>query len=91
MNLKGQHFERVSDIQRELQVVLDSIKETDIHGAFEAWKKWRDCWILSQRDHFERYGRQKLSKLSQNLFFDLFRELSDRPSYIQAEDNIEAF
>jgi hypothetical protein len=38
MKLKGQRFERVSDIQRELQVVLDSIKENDFHSAFEAWK-----------------------------------------------------
>jgi hypothetical protein len=35
MKLKGQHFETVSDIQ----VVLDSIKENDFHGASEAWKK----------------------------------------------------
>jgi hypothetical protein len=28
----------VSDIQRESQVVLDSIKENDFKGAFEAWK-----------------------------------------------------
>jgi hypothetical protein len=36
MKLKGQRFETV-DIQRELQAVLDSIKENDFHGAFEAW------------------------------------------------------
>jgi recombinational DNA repair protein RecT len=29
----------VSDIQRELQAVLDSIQDNDFHGAFEAWKK----------------------------------------------------
>jgi hypothetical protein len=29
----------VSDIKRESQAVLDSIKENDFHGAFEAWKK----------------------------------------------------
>jgi hypothetical protein len=29
----------VSDIQRELQAVLNRIKENDFHGAFEAWKK----------------------------------------------------
>jgi hypothetical protein len=34
-------FETVSDIQRESQAVLDSIKENDFHGAFEAWKKNR--------------------------------------------------
>jgi hypothetical protein len=36
MKLKGRRFETVSDIQRELQAVLDSIKENDFHGAFEA-------------------------------------------------------
>jgi hypothetical protein len=38
MKLTGQHFETVSDIQRESQVVLDSIKGNDFHGAFEEWK-----------------------------------------------------
>jgi hypothetical protein len=38
MKLKGRHFETVSYIQRELQVVLNSIKENDFHGAFELWK-----------------------------------------------------
>jgi hypothetical protein len=35
MQLKEQHFETVSDIQRESQAVLESIKENDFHGAFE--------------------------------------------------------
>jgi hypothetical protein len=35
MKLKEQRFETVYDIQRELQSVLDSIKENDFHGAFE--------------------------------------------------------
>jgi histone-lysine N-methyltransferase SETMAR len=39
MKLKGRSFERVSDIQRELQAVLDSIKENYFHGTFEVWKK----------------------------------------------------
>jgi hypothetical protein len=38
MKLKGRRFETVSDTQRESQAVLDSIKENDFHGAFEAWK-----------------------------------------------------
>jgi hypothetical protein len=38
MKLKGRHVETVSDIQRESQAVLNSIKENDFHGAFEAWK-----------------------------------------------------
>jgi hypothetical protein len=36
MKLEGRHFETVSDIQRDSQAVLDSIKENDFHGAFEA-------------------------------------------------------
>jgi hypothetical protein len=35
MKLKGRCFETVSDIQRELQAVLNSIKENDFHSAFE--------------------------------------------------------
>jgi transposase len=38
MKVKG-HFDTVSDIQRELQAVLVSIKENEFYGAFEAWKK----------------------------------------------------
>jgi hypothetical protein len=39
IKLKGRRFETLSDIQWESQAVLDSIKENDFHGAFEAWKK----------------------------------------------------
>jgi hypothetical protein len=38
MKLKG-HFQTVSDIQRESQAVLVSIKENDFHSTFEAWEK----------------------------------------------------
>jgi hypothetical protein len=38
MKLKERHFVTVSDIQRELQAGLNSIKEKDFHGAFEVWK-----------------------------------------------------
>jgi hypothetical protein len=39
LKMKGQRFETESDIQTESQVVLDSIKENYLYGAFEAWKK----------------------------------------------------
>jgi hypothetical protein len=39
IKLKGQCSETVSDNQRELQVVLNSIKENDFHSAFEVWEK----------------------------------------------------
>jgi hypothetical protein len=58
MKLKGQRFETVSDIQRELQSVLDSIKENDFHSAFEVWKKLWDNCILSQGDYCEGNGSQ---------------------------------
>jgi hypothetical protein len=48
----------VSDIQRELQAVLDSIIENDFHGASEASKKWWDHCIRSQGDYFEGDGSQ---------------------------------
>jgi hypothetical protein len=58
MKLKGQHFETVSDIQRDSQAVLDSIKENDFLGAFEVCKKRQDCCIRSQGDYFEGDGSQ---------------------------------
>jgi hypothetical protein len=46
LKLKGWHFETVSNIQRESQAVLNSIKENDFHGAFEAWKKrWDRVYV----------------------------------------------
>jgi hypothetical protein len=58
MKLKGRHFETVSDIQKELQAVHDSIKENDFHGALEAQiKRWDHC-IRSQGDYFEGDGSQ---------------------------------
>jgi hypothetical protein len=58
MKLNGRRFETVSDIQRESQAVLDSIKENYFHGAFEAWKKQWDRCICSQGDYFEGDGSQ---------------------------------
>jgi hypothetical protein len=53
MKVKRRHFETLSDIHRESQAVLDSIKENDFHGAFEGWEKRWDCCIHSQGDSFE--------------------------------------
>jgi hypothetical protein len=58
MKLKGRRFETVSDIQRELQVVLDSIKENDFCGFFKVWKKRWDHCIRAQGDYFEGGGSQ---------------------------------
>jgi hypothetical protein len=37
MKLKGRHFETVSDIQRESQVVFNSIKENDFHDGITVY------------------------------------------------------
>jgi histone-lysine N-methyltransferase SETMAR len=58
MKLKGRRFETVSDIHRESQAVLDSIKENGFHGAFEAWEKGWDRCIRYQGDYFEVGGNQ---------------------------------
>jgi hypothetical protein len=58
MKLKGQRFETASDTQKESQAVLNSIKENDFHGAFEAWKKRWDRCICSQGDYFEGESSQ---------------------------------
>jgi hypothetical protein len=79
MKLKGRRFETVSDIQRESQAVLDSIKESDFPGAFEAWKKRRDRCIRSPGRLVWRRWQLKLSTLSQHFFFGIVRELSDTP------------
>jgi hypothetical protein len=65
------------DIQSESQMILDSMKENDFHGASEAWKKQMDCGICSQGGYFEGDGSQ--IKLSPRFLFDLVRELSNEP------------
>jgi hypothetical protein len=58
MELDGRRFETVSDIQRESQAVLDSIKENDLHGAFEVWRKRLGRFIRSEGAYFEGYFSQ---------------------------------
>jgi hypothetical protein len=48
----------VSDIQKEYQAVLNSIKKNDFQSAFEALKKGRIAVIHSQGHNFEVYGSQ---------------------------------
>jgi hypothetical protein len=58
MKMKERRLETLSDIQRESQAVLYSIKENDFHGAFEAWKKRCCRCIRSEGDNFEGDGSQ---------------------------------
>jgi transposase len=80
MKLKGRRFETVSDIQRESQAVLDSIKEIYFHGTFETWEKKKMGSLYTfPRRLFRKRWQPKFSKLSEHFFFYLFRELSDTP------------
>jgi hypothetical protein len=74
---KGRRFETVSDIQKESQAVLESIKENDFHVVFEALKKY-EIGVYIPKKTILKEMTSKI-KLSQHLFFDLLRELSDTP------------
>jgi hypothetical protein len=52
MKLKGQDSETVSDIQRESQAVLNSIKENYFHCAFDARRKIMGLLYLFPRKLF---------------------------------------
>jgi hypothetical protein len=58
MKLKQRRFETLPNIQRESQVVLDSIKENNFHCVTEAREKLWDHSIRSQGDYFEGDGSQ---------------------------------
>jgi hypothetical protein len=58
LKMKGLRFKTVSDIQRESQAILYSIKENYFRGAFETWKKLCDHCIHSQGDYFAGDGCQ---------------------------------
>jgi hypothetical protein len=58
----------VSDIQRESQVALNSIKENYFHGAFDVWKKWWDRCICFQGDYLGD-GSQNWAKPAFLFFF----------------------
>jgi hypothetical protein len=74
MKLKGRRFETESDIQRESQAVLDSIKESDFHGASEAWEN-NGIAVYVPKETISK----EMSKFSQHFFFDPVQELSDTP------------
>jgi hypothetical protein len=78
MKLKGQHFETVSDFQRESQAVLDSIKENDFQGCFWSVEKMMGLLCMFPRRLFWRRWQPKPSKSGQHFFFFyVVRELSD--------------
>jgi hypothetical protein len=53
LQLKGRCFDRVEEIQRELQNVLVTLQEQDFQHTFQQWQwRWDRC-VAAQRDYFE--------------------------------------
>jgi hypothetical protein len=67
----------MSDIQRESQVVLDSIKGNCFHGAFEAWKKKDGIAVCVPMETILMEMAAKIEYVKPAFLFDLVRELSD--------------
>jgi hypothetical protein len=77
MKLTGWRFETVSDIQRKSQAIFDSIKENYFHGAIEEWGEGEDVIAACIPKEIILKGTAAKIKLSQHLFLDPVRELSD--------------
>jgi histone-lysine N-methyltransferase SETMAR len=53
LQLKGHHFDRLEEIQRESQNVLGTLQEQDFQHAFQQWQqRWNRC-VDAQGDYFE--------------------------------------
>ena len=51
--LKGHRFDRVEEIQRELQNVLGMLREKDFQQVFQQWQWHWDRCVAAQGDYFE--------------------------------------
>jgi hypothetical protein len=68
----------MSDIQRELQVVLDSIKENDFYGSFEVWGK-NGIVAYVPKEAVLKEMAAKIEQVKLAFFLsDLVQELSNR-------------
>jgi hypothetical protein len=53
LQLKGRHFDRVAEIQRESQNALGTLRAQDFQHAFQQWQQhWTRC-VAAQGDYFE--------------------------------------
>jgi hypothetical protein len=53
LQLKGRPFDRVEEIQRESQNVLDTLREQDFQHVFQHWQQRWDRCVAAQGDYFE--------------------------------------
>ena len=53
MKLKGRSFQRLEEIQSEMQAVLNTLRENDFQECFKNWqRRWDRCQV-SEGDYFE--------------------------------------
>jgi hypothetical protein len=53
LKLKGCGFDRVEEIQWELQNVLGTLREQDFQHMFQQWKRHWDQFVAAQENYFE--------------------------------------
>jgi hypothetical protein len=53
LQLKGRRFERMEEIQQELQNVLRTLREQDFQHVFQQWQRSWDRCAAAQGDYFE--------------------------------------
>jgi hypothetical protein len=58
IELKGQRFDTVEEIQAETQTVLKTLTKKDFQDAFQKWQKCWDLCMRSQGDYFEGDGAE---------------------------------
>jgi hypothetical protein len=58
LQLKSRRFDKVEEIQLELQNVLGTLREQDFQHAFQQWQRRWDRCVASQGDYFKGYVTQ---------------------------------
>jgi hypothetical protein len=53
LQVNGGRFDRVEEIQRDSQNVLDRLREQDFHNAFQQWQRRWDRCVAAQGNYFE--------------------------------------
>jgi hypothetical protein len=59
LQLKGCHFQEVSEIQEQLPTILHAIAKCQFRRCFQQWQQcWTHC-INSEGDYFEGYNNDQ--------------------------------
>jgi hypothetical protein len=74
IKLKGWRFDTVEEIQRKMQMVLNTLAKKHFQDVFQKWQKHWDLYVCSQGDCFKGCGAVR-----HNSFINIFRELLDTP------------